>query len=116
MGLSVWDLEVMGFGVRKRRRKGGTETGSSESTTNSHSTEAGSDAFASHSNRTRTCTERYSSQFKSNLLAEMLSGSNEASYLRLIIFVLLKSMFESNKEEQKAGSDAFASHSNRTRT
>ena len=31
-----------------------------------------------------SCTERYSSQFKNNCLAEMWSGSEEGSYLRLI--------------------------------
>ena len=29
------------------------------------------------------CTERYSPQFKNNCLAEMWSGSEEGSYLRL---------------------------------
>jgi len=33
---------------------------------------------------TESCTERYSSQFQNNRLAEMWSDSEEGSYLRLV--------------------------------
>ena len=38
---------------------------------------------------------------KNNYLAEMFSGSEEGSYLRLIDFLSLDSRLESNKEEKK---------------
>ena len=44
-----------------------------------------------------------------NFLAEMWSGSEEGSYLRLIEFVSLNSRLESNKEEEE-GSGVFKAH------
>ena len=38
-------------------------------------------------------------QFNNNCLAEMWSGTEESSYVRLIIAVSLNSRLESNKEE-----------------
>ena len=50
--------------------------------------------------RAVSCTDWYSSQFKSNFCTEMCSGSEEGSYLRLIDFVSLNSRRESRKEEE----------------